>query len=176
MATTKRKSPRTQKRTGLSEVEHRAEKAVSKAGKDAQKAMNKATKQTRERAAKLAKNVVEFEKTTFDGTAKLAGGLQERSEKLLLQVINQSEWLPKEVKKGVDEWVKMVRRARADFTKTMDRSFKLMNDLIERMEAAEAPKKARAHHASSTSGKPKRKTRKRAPAKAKRRAPSRKAA
>lgn len=115
---------------------------------------------TRDKALDLAVNLVDFQKATFDNTAKVVGSIQEQTEKMLLDVIEKSAWMPKEAKKAVSEWVRLAKHSRAEFTKTMDKSFVLMNTYLKRMHDGEVAHKAdvksavkvkrakrRAHHA-----------------------------
>jgi polyhydroxyalkanoate synthesis regulator phasin len=98
---------------------------------------------TRDKALDLAANLVDFQKSTFDGTAKVVGSLQDQTEKMLLDLVDKSGWMPKEAKKVMGEWVKLSQRSRAEFTRTMDKSFVLMTSYLKRVhehEEAEKPK------------------------------------
>ncbi len=90
---------------------------------------------TRRRAYKLALSLVDFQKTTFDTSFDLLAQVQEQSEKMVHQFLTGSDWLPKEGKDVVDEWVKTLRSGRDEFRRTMDKSFDLITDYFERMES-----------------------------------------
>jgi hypothetical protein len=111
-----------------------------KVAKDLGELAETAGPEARLRVTRLAKSVVDLEKTTFDNSAKVVGKMQERSEKLLLDVVDHAEWMAPEVKKAVHEWVKMMRRSRGDFKKTMDKSFTLIDQCLVRMQKAEGGK------------------------------------
>jgi hypothetical protein len=108
--------------------------------------LRKAAFRTRDKGLVLAANLVDFQKTTFDNTAKVVGSLQAQTEKILLELAEKSGWLPKEAKKVVSEWVKLSQQSRSEFTKTMDKSFVLMSLYLKRIQASgEAPDKHGKH-------------------------------
>lgn len=129
-----------------------AGKVHSKESKGSQKVKSVVAK-TRERAAELAVNIVDFQKTTFDNTAKVVGSIQDQTEKMLLEIVSRSSWMPKEAKTVVHEWIRMAKRSRADFTKTMDKSFDLIGDYIKRLEESEAHAKGNGKHTAATAHK-----------------------
>lgn len=99
---------------------------------------------TQRRATKLVLSVVDFEKTTFDNTFKILSQLQEQSEKLVQNLVEGVGWLPKEGKSIAKEWIRMLRTGRADFKKTVNKSFDLLTDYLDRVskadgDAAKAP-------------------------------------
>jgi len=94
-------------------------------------------------------SVIDFQKTTFDNTFKVITQLQEQSEKVIQNLAEDAGWLPKEGVAIVKEWLRMLRAGRADFQKTVDKSFDLVTDYFERVvktdaAPAAAPKKASA--------------------------------
>lgn len=92
---------------------------------------------TQRRATKLVLSVVDFEKTTFDNAFKVISQLQEQSEKAVQNLVEGMNWLPKEGKSIVKEWIHMLRMGRGDFKKTVDKSFDLLTDYLERVSKAE---------------------------------------
>lgn len=92
---------------------------------------------TQRRATKLVLSVVDFEKTTFDNAFKVISQLQEQSEKAVQNLVEGANWLPKEGKSIVKEWIHMLRTGRGDFKKTVDKSFDLLTDYLERVSKAE---------------------------------------
>jgi hypothetical protein len=121
--------------------------------------------QTRRRAAKLALSVVDFQKTTFDNTFKVITQLQEQSEKIVTSMLNDADWMPKEGKAVVKEWTNLLKSARRDFEKTVDRSFDLISDLLERVGDAKPAKKKKAAAKKKTAAKKKPAAKKKAAAK-----------
>lgn len=92
---------------------------------------------TSARAAKLALNWIDFQKTTFDNSLKLFGVLQDQTDKALHQLLGSVPYLPKEGRKMVEEWMKAVRRNRDEFRKAMDRSFDLISNYLQRIQSEE---------------------------------------
>ena len=50
---------------------------------------------TQNQATKVALNVVDFEKTAFRNAARVVGSMQERNEKLFLDLLQKMGWMPK---------------------------------------------------------------------------------
>lgn len=92
---------------------------------------------TQRRAATAALHVVDFEKTAFDNAAKVVKSVQEQTEKLLLDMLQRPGWMPEEAKDIASEWVKLLRRSRTDFTRTMDKSFGLVSGYLKRLKEEE---------------------------------------
>lgn len=92
---------------------------------------------TSARAAKLALNWIDFQKTTFDNSLRLLGVLQDQTDKALHQLLGSVPYLPKEGRKVVEEWMRAVRRNRDEFRKAMDRSFDLISHYLERVQSEE---------------------------------------
>ncbi len=72
---------------------------------------------------KIAKQMVEFQKATFDNTFKAMGMVQDQGERMLSMSLNQATWLPEEGKKAIDGWVKSYKKGREDFKKIVDENF-----------------------------------------------------
>lgn len=100
-----------------------------------------AADQTRRRAAQLALSVIDFQKTTFDNSFKLIGQIQEQSEKMVSDLVSDSTWMPNEAKSIVDEWQKMLRGARTEFQRTVDKSFDLIANYLDRVRKDEVSRK-----------------------------------
>lgn len=98
---------------------------------------------TRRRAAKVALSVVDFQKTTFDTTFKLVAQFQSQSEDAISKLLKGSNWLPKEGKSVVDEWVHLLRTSRTDFDKTVNKSFDLITEYLKRIESEGTKKSAK---------------------------------
>ncbi|MCX7635278.1 MAG: hypothetical protein N2Z74_05985 [Syntrophales bacterium] len=73
---------------------------------------------------KIAKQMIEFHKTTFDNTFNAMTILQEQTERMVNMFLEQSPWVPEEGKKVIDEWVKAYKKGRTDFKVAVDESYK----------------------------------------------------
>ncbi|MCF8129463.1 MAG: hypothetical protein K9N10_13195 [Deltaproteobacteria bacterium] len=79
---------------------------------------------------KIAKQMVEFQKATFDNTFNAMGMVQDQAERMFSMSLNQATWLPEEGKTAIDGWVKSYKRGREDFKKTVDDNFKKVDDFF----------------------------------------------
>lgn len=107
-----------------------------------------AREQARRSALKTAQGMMQLQQKTFDGTIKLIAQLQDQTEKAVKDAVTGSQWLPKEGKAVVDEWIKTIHSGRVRFQQTVDKSFDLVLDYLKRVqdtpgeEAATAAKPA----------------------------------
>ncbi|MEK7795356.1 MAG: hypothetical protein AAB353_12545 [Candidatus Hydrogenedentota bacterium] len=106
------------------------------------KAKKAETLTIRRRASKLALRAVEFQRTAYDRTATTLNDLQERAENGLLDRVKVSKRLPNEAKAVVTEWIKFSQKNRESFTKTVEKSYDLVGQLIERAGEAQKVNKA----------------------------------
>lgn len=113
-------------------------KAASKAGDKAKAATTEARHNARKRASKLAISVVDLQKTTFNNAVKAIESLQNKSGKVLNELVENSSMMPREGKKVVEEWARMLKRSQQDLTKTMDKSFDLISAYFERIQKEES--------------------------------------
>ena len=71
----------------------------------------------------FAKQMIEFQKATFDNSFNAAVMLQDQAEQLFNTSIEQAGWLPEEGKQMVDEWVRICKTGREGFKNAVDESF-----------------------------------------------------
>ena len=83
----------------------------------------------------IAKQMIDFQKTTFDNSFNAFAMIQDQTERMFDSAMDQASWLPKESKRAIDEWVKLCRSGRADFKSIVDENF----DKLAGMLAAEKP-------------------------------------
>jgi len=86
---------------------------------------------------KLTKQMIDFNKASFDNTFTAMVLLQEQTEKMVNAFMEQATWLPGEGKKALNEWVETVKKGREDFKKVVDQGFGKVEDYF-----AEAGKKS----------------------------------
>ena len=77
---------------------------------------------------KLAKQMIDFNKATFDNTFSAMVLLQEQMEKMVGAFMEQSTFLPAEGRKMLDEWVESFKKGRENFKKTVDEGFAKVED------------------------------------------------
>jgi hypothetical protein len=73
---------------------------------------------------KLAMQMIEFNKTTFDNTFNAMVLIQEQTEKAVSSFLDQAAWLPDEGKKLLNEWVASYKKGREEFKRNVDEGYK----------------------------------------------------
>jgi uncharacterized protein YdiU (UPF0061 family) len=72
----------------------------------------------------IFKQMLDFQKTTFDNTFSAMLMLQEQTEKAAETMLDQATWLPAEGRKAIDEWLSAYKKGREDFKTLVDENFK----------------------------------------------------
>lgn len=96
---------------------------------------------TSARAAKLATNLIAFEKATFANAAHLLGAINDQSERAIRGALGNATWMPKEGQEFVKEWNRTLRGTLKDFAKSVDKSFDLLTRYVERVQSETSKKK-----------------------------------
>ncbi len=96
---------------------------------------------------KFAKQMIDFQKATFDNTFTAVTMLQDQAERMVNTMLEQTNWLPEESRRAIDEMVGTYKKGRADFKGVMDENFVKMADLFE---AVPTPQKTQASPMSKT--------------------------
>jgi gas vesicle protein len=78
----------------------------------------------------LLKQMIDFNKATLDNTFNAVAMLQEQAEKTAKTLLDQASWLPPEGKKAINAWVEAYQKGRQNFKKTVDDSFKKVEDFF----------------------------------------------
>ncbi|MFZ0240954.1 MAG: hypothetical protein WAL90_04845 [Desulfobacterales bacterium] len=87
---------------------------------------------------KFAKQVLDFQKATFDNTFTAAIMMQDQAERMFHTMLEQTTWLPDEGRRAIDEWMGAFKKGRDDFKGTIDENFAKLADIFE---AEPAPRK-----------------------------------
>jgi polyhydroxyalkanoate synthesis regulator phasin len=85
----------------------------------------------------LFKQMIDYQKTTFDNSFKTMTALQEQGEKMVNMFMGQAPWLPEEGKKAISEWIKAYKQGREQFKEAVDKSFAKVQDYFDSQDAAE---------------------------------------
>ncbi len=72
----------------------------------------------------VAKQTVEFYKTSFTNSFSAMMMLQEQAQKMLDVQLGQLAGLPEEAKKAIKEWIESYNTGCDEFKKVVDKSFK----------------------------------------------------
>ncbi len=73
--------------------------------------------------AKFTKQMLDFNKTTFENTFNAMVLLQDQTEKMMAAFMEQATWIPGEGRKAIDDWVDSLKKGRGEFKKVMEDSF-----------------------------------------------------
>ncbi len=79
----------------------------------------------------IFKQMIDFNKATFDNSFNAMVMLQEQTERMADQLMSQAAWLPEDGKKAIGDWVNAYKTGRADFKKNVDDSFEKVNEFFE---------------------------------------------
>ena len=79
---------------------------------------------------KIAKQMIDFHKATFDNTFNAMSILQEQTERMVSMFLEQSPWVPEEGRKAINEWVKTYKKGRVEFKAAVDESFTKVDDFF----------------------------------------------
>jgi polyhydroxyalkanoate synthesis regulator phasin len=78
----------------------------------------------------VLKQMIDFNKAAFNNTFNAFVMLQDQAESMSNTLLTQATWLPQEGKKAIEELVKNCKTGRETFKKTVDESFKKVEDFF----------------------------------------------
>jgi hypothetical protein len=71
----------------------------------------------------VVKQMIDFNRTTFDNTFGAMCMLQEQSEKMMNSLVEQAVWIPSEGKKALIDMSAMFRKGCSEFKRAVDENF-----------------------------------------------------
>jgi len=80
----------------------------------------------------IAKQMIDFNRTTFENTFGAFCMFQEQSEKLVNSFIEQADWIPGEGKKAVADITALFRKGCSEFKRAVDENFGRMEAYFEK--------------------------------------------
>ena len=80
--------------------------------------------------SQFAKQMIDFQKTTFDNTFNSMVMLQNHTEKLANTLFEQANWIPEESSRLVTQWIEIFKKGRNDYKLAMDDIFTKIDDLF----------------------------------------------
>jgi hypothetical protein len=72
----------------------------------------------------LLKQMLDFNRTTFENTFNTITMLQEQVERVTNGCLEKATWLPKEGKTVINEWTNACKKGRESFKSSIDEGFK----------------------------------------------------
>ncbi len=91
----------------------------------------------------IAKQMIDFYKSTFDNNFKSFDILQQQAEKMVQTFLQQATWLPAEGKSAIMEWVNIYNKGRISFKETADKNYKKVEAFFTASEVAAETKKSK---------------------------------
>lgn len=76
----------------------------------------------------LFKQMIDFQKSTFDNSFKAMATLQEQGERIVHTFIEQATWMPEEGKKAVTNWIDAYKEGRARYKEAVEDNFKKVEE------------------------------------------------
>lgn len=87
-----------------------------------------------QRIAGIRKQVLEFQKATFEGTFDAVVAFQDQQEQFVTDVLDRSKLVPQEGKDLVNEWIDTYKRGRDDVKGAVEKTFDLYEQFLDRVE------------------------------------------
>ena len=81
-------------------------------------------------SSKIAKQMIDFQKTMFENTFNAMTLVQEQTERMANTLLDQAAWMPEEGKNAINDWVKAFKSGRENFKKGVDENFKKVEDFF----------------------------------------------
>jgi hypothetical protein len=78
----------------------------------------------------LFKQMLDFQKTTFDNSFNAMVLLQEQTEKASVTLLDQATWLPEEGRKAIDEWIAAYKKGREEYKTLVDENFSKVEEFF----------------------------------------------
>lgn len=91
---------------------------------------------------KMFKQMIDFQKSTFDNSMNAMTTLQEQGEKMTMAFLDQAHWLPAEGKKAIKDWIDAYRTGRETFKKTVEDNFSKVETFFAETGSAKSSPKA----------------------------------
>jgi hypothetical protein len=76
----------------------------------------------------LFKQMIDFQKATFDNSFRAMTTLQEQGEKMVNMFLEQAPWLPEEGKTAISDWIMAYRQGRENFKESVEGNFEKVKD------------------------------------------------
>jgi len=79
----------------------------------------------------MTKQIIDFQKASFDQTFAGVTALQDYSENLMDGLLSQAPWINEESKKPISDSMKIVKSAREEYKKAVYKGFAEFEKLVE---------------------------------------------
>lgn len=89
----------------------------------------------------IAKQILDFQKSTFDCTYSSLSVLQHQMEDMVQSFIDKSAWLPSESKTAIKDWGSAYNQGRNDFKEIVDNNYQMLGDYFSQGEMSSEEEK-----------------------------------
>lgn len=76
------------------------------------------------------RQLVKFNKQTFENTFNALVALQDQSEALFNGMLEKATWLPEDGRKAIGDWVKAYKKNREDFRNSVNDGFRKLEEFV----------------------------------------------
>ncbi len=80
--------------------------------------------------SQFAKQMIDFQKMSFDNTFNSMVMLQDHTEKLANTLFEQANWIPEESNRLVTQWIELFKKGRNEYKLAVDDIFTKFDDLF----------------------------------------------
>lgn len=80
---------------------------------------------------KIAKQMMNFQRTIFDSTYNTVTAMQDNSENIVNNLLNEFTWVTEEAKKPFNDSVTLIKNARENYRKTIHQGFDKLDELVD---------------------------------------------
>jgi uncharacterized coiled-coil DUF342 family protein len=88
---------------------------------------------------KIAKEMIEFNKSMLDSSFKTISAIQDQSEKMFMSVIEKANWLPDDGKRAINDWVAAYKKGRNEFKMATDEKYDKVATYFLKQESTQSP-------------------------------------
>jgi hypothetical protein len=78
----------------------------------------------------MAKQMVDFQKTTFDNSYNALVMLQDHTEKVATTIFEQATWVPEESRRILSQWSETYKKSRDDMKLAADENFSKVAEML----------------------------------------------
>ena len=78
----------------------------------------------------IFKQMIDFNKATFDNSFSAMVMLQEQTEKMVKSFLDQATWLPEDGKKVINDWIGAYKKGCDDFKKAVEGNYKKVEEFF----------------------------------------------
>lgn len=82
--------------------------------------------------AKIAKQMIGFQKTLFNNTFNAMAIVQDQTESMLNNFMGQAPWVNDDAKKQINDTISFTKKARDDFKKAVDDGYEKFEQMFEK--------------------------------------------